>query len=175
MFDQIKGELAPDSPDVRVLCPTRWTVLGVSMKRVIQKYSILQELWEKAADVVKDIESKACIQGFANHLSNFNLFFALVLGEMLLSHCDNFSSILQSPHLSAAEGSFGRRSGEWLLSWMLMKLSSQKRGKVPMRYESGTAPPKYLSTPKSHYCQIFYEALDLIVHVSDDRFDQPGY
>ena len=51
LFDQIKGELTPDSPGVQVLCPTRWTVRAASMHSVIQNYSVLQELWEKAVDV----------------------------------------------------------------------------------------------------------------------------
>ena len=50
-----------------------------------------------------------------------------------------------------------------------------RKRKAPIRYESGTAPPEYLSPPKRHYHQIFYEAVDLIVHAIDDRFDQPGY
>ena len=50
-----------------------------------------------------------------------------------------------------------------------------RKRKAPMRYESGTAPPEYHSTPKGHYRQIFYEAVDLNVHAIDDRFDQPGY
>ena len=61
-------------------------------------------LWEKAADVVRDTEMKAHIRGVAAKMSNFNSFFGLVLGEMLLSHCDNLNNILQSSHLSAAEG-----------------------------------------------------------------------
>ena len=62
LFDQIKGELTPDGPDIRVLCPTRWTVHAASMHSVIQNYSVLQELWEKAVDVVRDTETIACIQ-----------------------------------------------------------------------------------------------------------------
>ena len=196
LIDQIKGELAPDSPGVRVLCPTRWTVRGVSMKRVIQNYSVLQELWEKAADVARDTENKARIRGVAAQMRNFNFFFALVLGEMLLSHCDNLSSTLQNPHLSAAEGQTVadmtkrtlatiRADDKFELFWekvrrMVAELDVSepqlpRKRKAPMRYESGTAPPEYHSTPKGHYHQIFYEAVDLIVHAIDDRFDQPGY
>ena len=65
LFDQIKCEMAPDSPGIRVLCPTRWTVRAASMQSIIQNYSILQELWEKAVDVVRDTETKARIQGVA--------------------------------------------------------------------------------------------------------------
>ena len=104
LFDQIKCEMAPDSPGIRVLCPTRWTVRAASMQSIIQNYSILQELWEKAVDVVRDTVTKARIQGIATVMTSFDLFFGLMLGELLLNHCDHLSKTLQSPQLSAAEG-----------------------------------------------------------------------
>ena len=87
-----------------MLCPTRWTVRAASMHSVIQNYSVLQELWEKAVDVVRDTETIARIRGVAAQMTSFDFFFGLVLGEMLLRHCDNLSKTLQNPHLSAAEG-----------------------------------------------------------------------
>ena len=87
-----------------MLCPTRWTVCAASMHSVIQNYSVLQELWEKAVDVVRDTETIARIQSVAAQMTFFDFFFGLMLGEMLLRHCDNLSKTLQNPHLSAAEG-----------------------------------------------------------------------
>lgn len=109
LFDQIKGELTPDSPGVQVLCPTRWTVRAASMHSVIQNYSVLQELWEKTVDVVRDTETIARIRGVAAQMTSFDFFFGLVLGEMLLRHCDNLSKTLQNPHLSAARGANSSR------------------------------------------------------------------
>ena len=60
-FDKIKGELAPDNPGVHVLCPTRWTVCATSMQSIIQNYSVLQELWKEAIDMVLDTETIARI------------------------------------------------------------------------------------------------------------------
>ena len=82
----------------------RWTVHAASMHSVIQNYSVLQELWEKAVDVVRDTETIARIQSVAAQMTFFDFFFGLMLGEMLLRHCDNLSKTLQNPHLSAAEG-----------------------------------------------------------------------
>ena len=85
LFDKIKGKLAPDSPGVRVLCPTRWTVCATSMQSIIQNYSVLQELWEEAIDI-RDTETIARIRGVATQMTSFDFFFGLVLGEMLLNY-----------------------------------------------------------------------------------------
>lgn len=47
--------------------------------------------------------------------------------------------------------------------------------KVPKCFEQGDAPAEFHSTPKSHYRQVYYEALDLLVQAIDDRFNQSGY
>ena len=50
-----------------------------------------------------------------------------------------------------------------------------RKRKVPQRYDDGSAPPEFHSTPKDFYRQTQYEALDLIVQSISDRFNQPGY
>ena len=97
--------MAPaDSPGIQVLCPMRWTVRAASMQSIIQNHSVLQELWEKATDVVRDTATKAHIRGVAAQMTTFDFFFGLLLGELLLNHCDNLSKTLQNPQLSAAGG-----------------------------------------------------------------------
>ena len=63
LFDDIKEEMAPDDPGIRVLCPTRWTVQAdsISMKSIICNYEVLDELWEKACNIVRDTETIAQI------------------------------------------------------------------------------------------------------------------
>ena len=50
-----------------------------------------------------------------------------------------------------------------------------RKRKVPKRFEQGNAPAEFHSTPKSHYRQVYYEALDLLVQAIEDRFNQSGY
>ncbi|XP_011403413.1 PREDICTED: zinc finger MYM-type protein 1-like [Amphimedon queenslandica] len=78
LFKSIKGDITPGSPGIRVLYPTRWTVRADSMQSIIQNYSILQELWEKAVEI-------------------------LILGETLLRNTDNLSRTLQKKEFSAVE------------------------------------------------------------------------
>ena len=39
IFDKLKEELFPDTPNFRILFPTRWTVRSNSLKSVLNKYS----------------------------------------------------------------------------------------------------------------------------------------
>ena len=103
LFCDIKGEIAPGTPGVRVLCPTRWTVRADSMQSIIHNYSVLQSLWDQAADIVHDTETIARIRGVAAHMQSFEFFFGLVLGEILLHHTDNLSKTLLKNY-SASEG-----------------------------------------------------------------------
>ena len=75
------------------------------MESIIKNYQILQELWEKVADIIRDTETIARIRGVASQMSTFDFFFGLVLnfGEILLRHTDNLSRTLQKP-CSASEG-----------------------------------------------------------------------
>lgn len=50
-----------------------------------------------------------------------------------------------------------------------------RKRKVPKRFEQGDAPAEFHSTPKNHYRQVYYEALDLLVQAIDDRCNQSGY
>ena len=49
---------------------------------------------------------------------------------------------------------------------------SRKR-KVPRRYDSGHAEAEFPSTPKDHYRQVYFEAVDLIIQNITERFNQP--
>ena len=49
-FDKLKGDVAPDTPGFRVLCPTRWTVRGLSLQSVLDNYVVLLSVWEEALD-----------------------------------------------------------------------------------------------------------------------------
>ena len=196
IFKDLKGEMAPGSPGVRVLCPTRWTVRADSMLSIIQNYSVLQELWDKAVDIVRDSDTIARIRGVSAQMQSFNFFFGLVLGECLLRNTDNLSRTLQKKDFSAAEGQITmeqtkrtlmsiRSDTSFDLFWeKVTSMASDsdvndpvlpRRRKVPRRFEEGSAPPEYPSTPKDMYRKVYFEALDLLVQTIQDRFDQPGY
>ena len=102
VFRKIKEDMAPGSPGVRILSPTRWTVRADSLASVIDNYDVLLLTWEEAFS--KDTESKSRIQGVSIEMKTFNFVFGAMLGELILRHADNLSSTLQKKSLSAAEG-----------------------------------------------------------------------
>ena len=76
LFNDIKEEMEPGSLGIRSLCPTRWTVCADAMQSIIKNYQVLQELWEQAADVARDTETIARIQGVASQMKTFEYFLA---------------------------------------------------------------------------------------------------
>ena len=73
------------------------------MQSIIHNYSVLQSLWDQAADIVHDTETIAHIRGVAAHMQSFEFFFGLVQREILLHHTDNLSKTLRKNY-SASEG-----------------------------------------------------------------------
>ena len=51
IFKRLNGEMASDSesPGIRVLCPTRWTVRAEALKSIHDKFNVLLELWFEAS------------------------------------------------------------------------------------------------------------------------------
>ena len=74
MFQNLKSELTPDTPGIRVLCPTRWTVRNNSLASILSNYTVLQELWDELSDVVKDTKTIARINGVSSQMQNFDSF-----------------------------------------------------------------------------------------------------
>ena len=196
IFEKLKEEIAPGSPGIRVLCPTRWTVKADSMRSIVDNYSALEELWEEAVTKVHDTEVISRIRGVAAQMETFDFFFALVLGETLFRHSDNLSRALQKKELSASEGQAiasktvitlqSIRSDESFKNfWGKVKALTSKndicdpvlprRRKRPRRYEEGEAPHEFDETPEGMYRRVYFEALDLLVQSINARFDQPGY
>jgi len=42
-FETLKTEIAPDTPGIRTLCPTYWTVCTEALKSVLSNY---KKLWQ---------------------------------------------------------------------------------------------------------------------------------
>ena len=59
IFKRLEEEMGSDSPRIRVLCPTRWTVRAEAFKSILDNFSVLLELWDESLQVVRDTEMKA--------------------------------------------------------------------------------------------------------------------
>ena len=74
LLQTLKSKLSPDTPGIRVLCPTRWTVRANSLASVLSNYTVLQELWDDLCDLIKDTKTIARINGVASQMKTFNFF-----------------------------------------------------------------------------------------------------
>ncbi|XP_065886227.1 zinc finger MYM-type protein 1-like [Dysidea avara] len=196
LFQNLKEELQPECPGMRVLCPTRWTVRADSLKSVLDNYSVLQELWEESEKLTKDSETTARIIGVASQMATFDFYFGVYISEMILRHSDNLSKALQKKDISAAEGQHVaslvkttlqtmRSESSFSLFWQVLSIKAQKlnigeptlprKRKAPKIFEVGIGEAGFHVNVEEHYRAIYYEALDLIIQCIDDRFDQVGY
>ena len=195
MFNQLKHDLAPDCPGIRVFCPTRWTVRAQSLRSVLQNYSVLQELWISLLESSLESEMRARITGVKAQMESFQYYFGACVGELVLDHADNPSKSLQSKTISAAEGqklaemtikvlSKIRSSEQLELFWAsVTKIASTldieepclpRISKRPRRYDS--VSEQYCPvTIEEHFCKHFFEILDFAINSIKSRFDQPGH
>ena len=71
------------SVGMRLLCPTRWTVRADSLASIITNYEVLLLTWEEAADVVKDTETKARINGVSAQMKTFDFLFYFYIRKVV--------------------------------------------------------------------------------------------
>ena len=82
----------------------RWTVWTQALHRIIANYNALQMLWQESLKVLKEAEMRSRIKSVSLSMKFFELFFQLLLAELLFKHSDDLSKALQSSHMSAAVG-----------------------------------------------------------------------
>lgn len=196
LLQKLKEQMPNDSPGIRVLCPTRWTVRAQALHSILANYEVLQILWDESLEIVKDTEMRSRIQGVSSCMKSFDYFFGVSLGELLLNHSDNLSKTLQSSSMSAAEGQkiadmtvhtlkSIRSDEKFLLFWKVIKQKASslnvneptlpRKRKRPRRYEDGASDGDFPESVEDLYRRTYFEALDLIVCGIEERFDQPGY
>ena len=93
--------MGSDTPGVRTLCPTRWTVRAESLSSILANYDHILLLWETGVHETSNTEMKARILGVRSQMQSFNFLFCIVLSEMILRHTDKLSNTLQQPNLSS--------------------------------------------------------------------------
>lgn len=195
-FQHIKDSVAPLSPGIRTLCPTRWTIRAASLQSVLDNYEVLLQTWDALLEITKESDVRARIDGMATKMNTFTFFFGVTLSQLLFVHTDNLSKTLQGTSISAAEGQTVasmtvktlmkiRDSDSFQLFWRTVTEKATQLGidepvlprrrRVPRRFEAGTSEAEFPSTPEIHYRRIYYESLDLVVARIQERFDQPGF
>ena len=183
-------------PNICMLCPTRWTVRADAMDSILKNYDNLMELWDWSLDHFQDAKMKARIRDVQTHMTKFDFYFGLSLGESLLRNADNLSAAIQKREISVAESyclamktvttiSKIRTDDSFDLFWNLVtkkaedkaveepKLPRQRR--MPARFEMGTADAEFQSEVKAYYRQIYFQSTDHVVNAINDRYDSPDF
>ena len=70
-FQRLKQAVSSESPGIRVLCPTRWTVCASSLQSILDNYKVLLSLWEECKDSKLDSETRTRIIGVETQMLSF--------------------------------------------------------------------------------------------------------
>ena len=173
---------------VRLFSETRWTVRAGSLSSIYENYKELDQLWTWRLDVYKNTESKARVNGVQSQMQNFDYFFGLRLGTLLLRHTDNLSISLQAEDLCATQAQTIvkntalnlekiRTDQNFDLFWTDVNSKAEaealdvdeptlsRRRTPPSRIDDyyGKAAPEFPTDVISHYRRIYFEWLDCII------------
>ena len=174
----------PTTGGVISLCPTRWTVRASCFHRIIDNYSALLQEWIVCLDQKLQADVRGRIIGCQVQMNTFDFFFGLHLGERLFLRTDSLSKTLQKTKMSAVSGERNAnltkqvlqkmRSNECFKSFYDTVVTKSKKHpsisdsalprqkRAPSRFEIGTGPPSYPTTPQEHYRSIHFEAFLLL-------------
>ena len=146
--------------------------------------------------ITRDTETKARINGVQAQMRDFNFYFGIVLGELILRHTDMLNQTLQKKTMSAAEGqevarmtistleslrddasfpAFWEKVNAPLDRFDIQEPTLPRKCRAPSRIEEGLAPPEISSSVEDHFCWIYFEAIDNVIGGLKDWFGQPGY
>ena len=84
LFEAIKAQIAPGSPSLYPLCPTRWTVKTYAVHSILSNYSVLQENLQKVNTERHDDYGRTA-GGYLAQMEKFNLFMRICLGIQRIS------------------------------------------------------------------------------------------
>ena len=102
LFERIQSELAPDSPGLKPLCPTRWTVRTAALNAVIKYYTVISiELETIGREAYGETSMKSC--GLLAMMDKFGVYFGLKLSHMIFSVSEQLSVSLQRKDINAQE------------------------------------------------------------------------
>ena len=197
IFKHLKNEIACESPGIRLLAPTRWTVRAAALTSISENYPLLRETWSEAKQHCSESEMCARIGGVARQMETYEFFFGVELGHTVLNMADNLSATLQGSTVSASEGKhimnmtvktlesmrseeafslFCTKTKEKAQKLDLDEPKQPRQRKAPRRLEVGTSSTSDAPTSaEAFYRRTYYEVVDYVTQAIRSRFDQTGY
>ena len=194
VFKNIKAEESPETPQLRRLCPTRWTMREASIDSVLKNYTALLQTLKEVNAGTDDHAIRA--GGLLESMEKFSTFFGLKLSHHLFAPSEELSRILRSKDISAQDAfkaasltkahyqrernddgfdkfySHVLNEAEKIEQVKKPKLPRHRR--VPRRIDDGAENHAFL-TPKAHFKHIYFEVIDWIIGEITNRFDQHSF
>ena len=100
IFKRYKDDISCDSPGIRLLCSTYWTVRAAALTSISENHSTLRQTWCEAQSENSDSEMRARIGGVSRQMESFYFFFSVELGHLVLNTTDNLlcPQVKAEPH-----------------------------------------------------------------------------
>lgn len=193
LFERIQSELAPDSPGLKPLCPTRWTVRTAALNAVIKNYTVIcSELETIGRETYGEPSRKSC--GLLAMMDKFGVYFGLKLSHMIFSVSEQLSITLQRRDINAqeavkavnqAKSFFGRHRSDSAFNGFFQTITKEaedltqpptlpRQRQVPRRIDDGSQAHQF-TTVEEYFRKQYFEALDLLSGELDRRFQQPSF
>ena len=102
LFNSLRKEVSINTGEVtlnlRMLCPTRWTVRHTSITSILRNYSIIQSALEDISHEHDEYAAKASVM--ALKMEDFDMFFGLKLAYLIFSSAEQLLINLQTTDIS---------------------------------------------------------------------------
>ena len=191
LFEAIQAQLAPGSPSLKPLCPTRWTVRTCALHSILSNYSVLQETLQKVNTECHDDYGRTA-GGYLAQMEKFSTYLGLKLSHLIFAGTEQLSIALQGKDTTVQEATTAanlavnylerQRSDEKFQSFYEDVLESSKDLTAPPCLPRYRRPPRRLdeasstshefTSTESYFRQQYYEVLDLLVNELKRRFHQ---
>ena len=191
LFETLQSQLSPQSPSLKPLCPSRWTVRTAAINSVISNYTVVCEALAEINSTTHDEYGRKA-GGFLAQMEKFSTFLGLKLSHLIFSGAEQLSITLQGKDTTVQESinaadlaveflerlrvdsSFDEFYSQVVeASKDLTSLPTLPRYRNPPRKpgDVGAASNKFV-TPQSYFRRQYFEALDLLISELKRRFQQ---
>lgn len=178
------------SPNLRPICPTRWTVRTYAIESVIQNYKVLQDVLDDIHTNTNDEYSRRA-GGQLAMMEKFSTYFGLKLSHLIFAASEQLSISIQGKNTSAQDAIraskatvsyFERQRNDSVFSDFYDAVCAEAKDltdepslpryrRAPKRLDDGSNPHRY-DNPKDYFKQQFFEALEQAVGTLENRFEQ---
>ena len=188
LFEHIQSDLSPDSPGLKPLCPTRWTIRTAALNAVIKNYTVICcELDTIGRETYGEPSRKSC--GLLAMIDKFGVYFGLKLSHMIFSVTEQLSVTLQRRDINVqeavkavqqAKGFFSRHRSVSVFSDFFQAASKEaedltqpptlpRQRQVPKRIDD-RAETHQFTTVEEYFHMQYFEVLDLLSGELNHRF-----